>query len=336
MSAPSTMQALQMQDLRKLICTELPVPEPKPDEVLVQTLAATICTSDLHDLVRNSFGIALPRVLGHEAAGVVSYCGSAVKHLPPGTRVGAHPVIPCKTCAECRRGFGHLCQRMGHLGYDREGAFAEYFVIPADRVRVLPETVSAALGALLEPVSVCLQAVARAGNVVGKNVLVVGDGPFGNIIARLAWKAGSGRVLVVGREPFRLQQIRRAEVSQEAPVKTMDVAILAVSSAEAVTTAMAALRPRGRMVIFSALPDPVPIDLFSLHVSELEVVGACNDEDRLDEALECLSDPNLALEELITHILPFRNWSEAFELARHGHDRALKVALTFETDNPNH
>ncbi len=224
---------------------------------------------------------------------------------------------------------------MGHLGYDRDGTFAEYFVVPADRVRVLPETVPDVLGALLEPVSVCLQAVARSGNVAGKQVLVVGDGPFGNIIARLAGRAGASQVLVVGKEPFRLQQIRGAEVSQEAPVKTMDVAILAVSSPEAVASSLAALRPRGRLVIFSALPDPVPMDLFSLHLAELEVVGACNDEDRLDEALECLSDPTLALEELITHTIPFQDWTEAFELARHGHDRALKVALTFDTTTVN-
>ena len=335
MSVPTTMQALQMQAFQKLVCTEIPVPEPKPEEVLVRTLAATICTSDLHDLAHNPFGIALPRVLGHEAAGVVAQCGAEAQHLSPGTRVAAHPVIPCKTCVECKRGFAHLCQRMGHLGYDRDGTFAEYFVVPAERVRVLPEAVPTVLGALLEPVSVCLQAVARAGDVLGKNVLVIGDGPFGNIIARLALRAGANLVLVVGREPFRLQQIRGAETSREAPNKTMDVAILAVSSSEAAATSLAALRPRGRLVIFSALPDPVPIDLFSLHISELEIVGACNDEDRLNEALECLSDPNLALEELITHTLPFPRWPEAFELARNGHDQALKVALTFETSNEN-
>jgi threonine dehydrogenase-like Zn-dependent dehydrogenase len=64
-------------------------------------------------------------------------------------------------------------------------------------------------------------------------------------------------------------------------------------------------------------------------VRELEVVGACNDEDRLDEALQCLMDPALALQEIITHTLPFERWREAFDLARNGHDRALKVALTF-------
>ena len=330
MNRPSTMQALQMRGIRELVKTELPVPLPKPDEVLIRTQAATICTSDLHDLATNPFNIALPRVLGHEAAGIVVACGSAVTQFSPGNRVAAHPVVPCGYCEECLRSFDHLCANMGHLGYDREGGFADYFVQRADRVRVLPPDVSFPLGALLEPVCVCLQAVARAGDVRGRVVLVVGDGPFGNMIARLARRAGASRVLVVGREPFRLQHIPDAEIVEVPPVRSVDVAILAVSSAEAVGVCLSALRPRGRLVIFSAVLQPVPIPLFPLHLSELEIVGACNDENRLDEALRCLSDPELALHEVITHEIRFEDWEKAFDLASHQHDRALKVALIFD------
>ena len=190
------MQVLQMRGPGELVLTTLPVPTPGPRDALIRTLAATICTSDLHDLARNPFGIALPRVLGHEAAGVVVACGAEVREFAPGMRVAVHPVVPCGGCAECARGFGHLCARIGHLGNDRDGAFAEYFVQRADRVRCLPEQVPATVGALLEPVAVCLQAVARAGAVHGRDVLVAGDGPFGNIIARLAVGQGARRVIV--------------------------------------------------------------------------------------------------------------------------------------------
>jgi threonine dehydrogenase-like Zn-dependent dehydrogenase len=329
MTIPTTMRALQMRALNELALTELPVPTPAPRDVLIRTLAATICTSDLHDLTRNPFNIQLPRVLGHEPAGVVVAHGSEVQKMSPGTRVAVHPVVPCRECAECTRGFGHLCLRMGHLGYDRDGAFAEYFLQRADRVRALPDKIPATLGALLEPVAVCLQCIARAGKIRGREVLVAGDGPFGNIIARLASRAGAQRVIVLGREPFRLRKIRGAETTRVAPKAAVDIALLAVSSAKAATDCLAALRPRGRLVIFSALPDPPALDLFSLHIREQEIVGSCNDEDRLDEALECLSDSTLALHELITHQIPFDRWPEAFTLARDAHDRALKVALTF-------
>jgi len=323
------MQALQMRGVGELAVCTLPVPAPGPRDVLIRTLAATICTSDLHDLARNPFGIALPRVLGHEAAGVVVACGAEVCEFAPGMRVAAHPVVLCGACAECAHGFGHLCARMGHLGHDRDGTFAEYFIQRADRVRRLPDQVPATVGALLEPVAVCLQAIARAGAVDGRKVLVAGDGPFGNIIARLAVGQGARRVMVAGREPFRLGRIPGVITLKSAPKASADVSILAVSSAQAAVSCMEALRPRGRLVVFSALPEAVALDLTSLHLRELEIVGACNDEERLDDALRCLSDPELALHEIVTHALPFARWAEAFALARDGHDRALKVALTF-------
>ena len=74
------------------------------------------------------------------------------------------------------------------------------------------------------------------------------------------------------------------------------------------------------------------LDLFSIHLRELEIVGSCNDEGRLDDAVACLADPTLALHEIITHQLPFERWAEAFALARDGHDRALKVGLIFSED----
>jgi 2-desacetyl-2-hydroxyethyl bacteriochlorophyllide A dehydrogenase len=323
------MKALQMRGPGELALTRLPTPQPGPHDVLIRTLAATICTSDLQDLAGNPFGIELPRVLGHEAAGVVAACGALARELAPGLRVAAHPVVPCGVCAECTRGFAHLCARMGHLGYDRDGTFAEYFVQRADRVRPLPDEVPASLGTLLEPVAVCLQAIARAGEVRGRDVLAAGDGPFGNIIARLAVRAGARRVIVVGREPFRLARIPGAETLTCAPAAAVDVAVLAVSSDEAARACLEALRPRGRLVVFSALHKPVALNLLSVHLRELEVVGSCNDEDRLDEAMACLRDPALALHEIITHHIRFERWVEAFALARQGHDRALKVAITF-------
>jgi 2-desacetyl-2-hydroxyethyl bacteriochlorophyllide A dehydrogenase len=326
----SYMQALQLQGIGQLVEVRLPVPVPADDEVLIQTKAATICTSDLHDISANPFGIRYPRVMGHEGAGIIVQCGSKVEGLLSGDRVAAHPVVSCGACGECIRGIGHLCSNMGHLGIDRDGCFAEYFVQRADRVRKIPGDISFATGALLEPVSVCLEAVYRAGDVKSKTVLIVGDGPFGNIIARLAQKQGAGRVMVCGRTPFRLSMIHGVEITETVPERSVDVAILAVGNAEAANTCMKALRPRGRMVVFSAVHQPVPVDLFRVHVLELEIAGACNDEDKIDESLACLGDRSLALDNIVTHQVPFDNWKEAFELARYGHDKVLKVALVFE------
>lgn len=267
--------------------------------------------------------------MGHEGAGIIVECGAEVGNLPPGTRVATHPVIPCLKCEECLRGYDHLCLNMSHLGIDKDGCFAEYFVLRADRVRAIPDHLPFPLAALLEPVAVCLQAISRAGEVGGKKVLIVGDGPFGNIIARLANRAGAASVVVSGREPFRLAKIPGVDITYDPPADFFDIAILAVSAADAVNSCLESLRPRGRLVIFSTINEPVALSLFKLHVKELEMVGACNDEHKIEESLAFLTEETEAFQDIITHQIPFTSWQDAFVLAADRHDQALKVAITF-------
>jgi len=299
----STMRALQLQAIDRLVELRVPVPQPKPDEVLVRTVATTICTSDLNDIAHNPFGIALPRVMGHEGAGVVAALGEGVSQFQVGERVTAHPVIPCRTCENCRRGLGHLCSNLDHLGLDRDGTFAEFFCIRADRARRIPPGVEFAAAALLEPVAVCLEAVQRGRIQPGETVLVVGDGPFGLLIARLALRGEPQRVIVVGRHEFRLRQVPAAIAIHEKRTpdvpraireandgRGVDVTILAAGSPSALELGVATLRARGRLVVFSAIQESPSVDWFRVHTQELEILGACNDEDMIDAALERLAD----------------------------------------------
>jgi threonine dehydrogenase-like Zn-dependent dehydrogenase len=90
------------------------------------------------------------------------------------------------------------------------------------------------------------------------------------------------------------------------------------------------LRAKGRFVVFSALPSGICVDLFDVHVRELEIVGACNEENRFYEAVDILGDPKLQLGDLVTQTFPLDAYEQALKLAKTGHDRALKVAFTFE------
>lgn len=345
MTIPPTMQALQLRRLGSLTPCVLPVPTPKPDELLIRTRATTICTSDIHDIAHNPFEIALPRVLGHEGAGTVVAMGDNVRGYQVGDRVASHPVISCGACAPCIDGIGHLCENMGHLGFDRDGTFAEYYRVPAGRARPVPEGVDFAVAALLEPVAVCIEAVRRARVAAEETILVAGDGPFGLLIARLCLRESPGCVILAGKEEFRLSRVPGAlrinvdrvpdaaaavrDLSGDAGVHA---AILAVANPEAAAMCLQSLRPRGRLVIFSNMPGSMPVDLSRVHIKELEILGACNDENHIDAALACLSDPSLSLSDMVTHRLPFSRWSEALELASHGKHEALKVALTFPED----
>lgn len=337
------MQALQLIEAGKVILADVAAPEPADDQLLVRTGAALICTSDLNDIASNPFGIELPTVLGHEGAGTVLAVGRGVSGFSPGDRVAAHPVHPCGRCANCRDGMRHLCQQMGHFGINMPGTFAERFVVRADRARVLPPGVSPAAAALAEPVCVCLEALAQADLPEGGALLILGDGPFGAIMARLAEALPLAKTVIAGHHDFRLAFAGRAlkvNVGSAADARDAllaptggrgyDAVILAVGSAAAARMGLGLLKARGRLVVFSAIAGETPMDLFSVHVRELEVVGACNDQDRLDDAVAWLAGPGRAVEGLVTHRLPLSRYREALDLARSRRDEAMKVAFIFD------
>ena len=165
------------------------------------------------------------------------------------------------------------------------------------------------------------------------------------VLSSLAWlfHYQPKTVILVGRHDFRLAQVPEAfciherhtadvaaAIREAAGENGVDAAIMAVGTAQAVDLCIQSLRPRGRLAIFSAIPNPAPVDLFRVHLKELELLGSCNDEDALDDAITCLANPLLQMDKIVTHRIPFLHWGEAFDLAAHGKDQAIKVALTFE------
>jgi threonine dehydrogenase-like Zn-dependent dehydrogenase len=337
------MNALRFEAIDRLELVGIDPPVPGPDQVLIRTGAATICTSDLHDLHGNPFEIALPVVLGHEGAGTIAGLGENVTGFSIGDRVAAHPVHPCLTCETCASGMGHLCPNMSHFGLNMQGTFAGYFVARADRVRVLPDSVSFEAAALAEPVCVCLEALRQTGLGEGQRLLIIGDGPFGVIMARLAERTAPRNVVLAGHHPARLVfapgattvnlrdvDDRKAALRDANGGKGFDAAILAVGSREAFWMALDLLRPKGRLVVFAPMPGETPVDLFKVLLNELEIVGSVNDPDLLDEAIETLADPALAIEDLITHRFAIEEYEQAFAMAEGDRDQAMKVAFTFE------
>jgi threonine dehydrogenase-like Zn-dependent dehydrogenase len=338
------MKAILLREKDHIELVEVEQPAPEPDELLVRTGAAIICTSDLNDIHENPFGIRLPVVIGHEGAGTVAALGSAVQGFQAGDRVATHPVHPCGSCETCRSGSAHLCPNMEHFGIHLPGTMAGYYRVRQDRARRIPDTVTFPLAALAEPVSVCLEALAQARLSPGQSLLIIGDGPFGLIMARLAARMELARVSLSGWHDFRLALAGPvtainthgladplAALRELSGGLGYDAVLLAAGSRQAFAEGFALLKPRGRLVVFSAITGSTPVDLFTVHVRELEIVGACNDQDRFDEAVEMLSDPRLGLAELVTHRFPLDEYRQAFALAADGKDRAVKVAfVSFE------
>ena len=173
---------------------------------------------------------------------------------------------------------------------------------------------------------------------------VVGDGPFGIIMARIANRQRGIQTVVAGHHPSRLafaDPARTVDTHLVEPGAALraanddrgyDAAILAVASRDALAMALQCLRPQGRLVIFAPLPGETPVDLFTVLLKELEIVGSVNDQDLMDEAINALADPALGLSELITHRFALAEYETAFAIAETDREGAMKIAFTFPDD----
>jgi len=334
------LKALVLEAASKLVMKNIPIPVPNDNEVLVRTKAATICTSDVNDILYNPFGIELPMIMGHEGAGIIEAVGANVTEFSVGDEIAAHPVMPCGECVSCKRGLSHLCDDMEHLGLNHGGVFAEYFTIRKDRIRKKADNIDFATASLMEPLCVCIEAVKRANVENAQNILVIGDGPFGILISNICGGYSDKKTILLGRHDFRMSHTKNVitvnektcgnvidEINRITNGEGIDSAIICAGTNQAMNTAIESLRSRGTVCVFSAIHEPPAIDLFKVHVKELNICGSCNDMDCLDESMALLSDGYA--DGIITHKLPFDEFEKAFDIAVNGKDSALKISLIF-------
>ncbi|GAA6001988.1 hypothetical protein JCM10207_003026 [Rhodosporidiobolus poonsookiae] len=184
-----------------------PVPdECGPNHVIVAPKAITICGSDVHLMFTGRIGGFVPSgdvVLGHETSGIVVRVGSAVTTLKAGDRVALEPGESCRVCAECKGGVYQRCGEMIFAGGPVDGTLCGRYILPADLCYPLPDSMSLAEGALIEPLSVGVHAISNIAQMRGgANVVVFGAGPVGLLTAAAAKALGAARVVIVDvREP---------------------------------------------------------------------------------------------------------------------------------------
>ncbi len=183
---------------------EVPVPQAAEREVLVAVKAAGICGSDIPRIYGTGAHVH-PLVPGHEFSGVVEAVGAGADSKWTGKRVGIFPLIPCGKCAPCRRRRYELCRQYGYLGSRRDGGFAEYVRVPEWNLVELPDRVSFAEAAMLEPMAVAVHAMRRLMPDKDAAVVVYGLGTIGLLLVLFLMDAGIRRILAVGNKDFQKQ-----------------------------------------------------------------------------------------------------------------------------------
>jgi L-iditol 2-dehydrogenase len=262
------MKAARLHAVGDLRISDEPVPVPGPGESLVKVTAIGICGSDLHWWDEAGIGDAVlrrPLVLGHEAAGVIA------DGPRQGERVAIDPAIPDNTCELCLRGYRNLCTGIVFAGHgDQDGAMREYLTWPSHLLPPLPESMSDAAGAVLEPLGVAIHASDLGHLHLGESAAVVGCGPIGLLLIEVLRATGAASVVAI--EP--LAHRREAALARGADVALdpaelgeptaagnspalraavgelgVDVAFEIAGNDAGVQLAMAAVRPGGRVVL---------------------------------------------------------------------------------------
>ncbi|MBX2825370.1 MAG: alcohol dehydrogenase catalytic domain-containing protein [Gammaproteobacteria bacterium] len=316
-------------------------PSVGPDEVEIDVAYCGICGTDLHVYLGHMDArIGDHRVIGHEMSGVVSAVGSNVNSVAVGEHVVVRPLDACGECAACQRGHKHICQNLKFLGLDTDGAFQQKWTVPAHTLHKLPASLPLQHAAMIEPVAVACHDVRRGKVAKGEDVLVIGGGPIGMLVAMVAMAAG-GKVTVSEINPHRLaiaqklgmQTLNPTEVDAVASLteategKGMDV-IFEVSGTQPgvdLMTAVAATRARIVMVaIHASKPE---IDLFQFFWREIELFGArVYEPEDYDDAIKLVSEGSIDAAELITSVQELTDIQGAFaELA--GDPKSMKTLI---------
>jgi 2-desacetyl-2-hydroxyethyl bacteriochlorophyllide A dehydrogenase len=318
---------------RTFTVEERPPRPPGPGEVRIRVAYTGICGTDLH--IRHGamdHRVTLPAVIGHEMAGRVAEVGDGVVGWAAGDAVTVMPLDWCGACPACRAGHSHVCHNLNFVGIDSAGSLQGSWTVPARLLVRLPADLSLAHAALVEPTAVAVHDVRRAGITGGEKVVVVGGGPVGLLVARVAAVSGAD-VVVLELDPQRRAVAERLGLSPVDPAAGdmasfvdawtagagVPVAFEVSGSAAGIATATQVLAVRGRLVMVAIHPKPREVDLFRLFWRELSIIGARVYERRdVETAVDLVARGEVEVAKLISRVVPIDRVNEAFDALERG------------------
>ena len=347
---PSTMQAAVYRGQNDVRLETVPVPEIGNGEILVRVHTCGICGTDLKKIATGSH--SAPRIFGHETSGVVAAVGRNVRNFAAGDRVMVFHHIPCGNCYYCEHKTFAQCETYKKVGCTAGfeaagGGFAEYvrvmdWIVTAGTVRI-PDDVSFEQACFVEPVNTCMKGIESLRLQAGETVLVIGQGPIGIILATLAQRAGAVvttsdlyRDRLTISVTFGLQNFVDAScndvverVREQTDGRGADAAILAVGGNNLIRTAMDAVRPGGRVLLFAQTArGEATIDPAAICVDEKTLLGSYSASVELQaESVRWVMDREVDLDRLISHRFPLSRCVEALNLAAHPKPDSMKIVI---------
>lgn len=326
---------------------EVDKPTLQDNEVIIQTKRIGVCGSDIHVFHGLHPYTSYPVVQGHEVSGVVAEVGSEVKALSVGNKVTFTPQVTCGKCYPCTHGMYHICESLKVMGFQTGGAAQEYFAIDADKVLKVPDNVTLDQAAMVEPVSVAVHALSMAGeDLQDKNVLVLGAGTIGNLVAQVAKASGAKAVMITDINDYKLDKAKECGIDfmvnpnkedlgqailRDFGPDRSDLILECVGVQETITQAIDNARKGTTIVVVGVFGKKPQVDLGLVQDRELSLVGTLMYQKRdYERALELVASGKLSLDAMITHHFPFERYLDAYQTIEEAKGNIMKVMVTLD------
>lgn len=316
---------------------DMPIPEPKPTEVLVQIKTTGLCYTDMSILNGQYKGrrpVPIPIIMGHEGAGVVAETGAQVSSLKVGQRVGFEALGGCGKCHDCRTGNKNMCTDWNHIGITYDGTFAEYMVISEDLAHKLPDNVDFADAALLEPLGLVARSIEHVQPMIGESAVIVGPGTVGLLHLQALAAAGVSMLIVIGLDVDKLRfgiaeklgATNIINASQADPVETVlditegrgaDIVIETASSPKVWDFLLDLTAAKGRLSAFGLYPESnfKPLALIRKGVTIYGDVAFL--QRHFIRAIGWLASGKVSGKALVTKRFALEQAEEAFDVFKH-------------------
>lgn len=332
-----------METPGKIRFEEVAETPPGPGEVRIRVRQIGICGSDIHVWHGSHPFTPYPVIQGHEFMGVVEAVGPGVDNPPPlGAKVTALPQIVCGECNPCRKGRFNICENLKVRGFQADGCGRELYNVPAERLVVLPDGFTADQGAFVEPVSVAVHSCNRAGDLIGRNVVVLGAGTIGNLIAQVARARGAAKVLITDIADYRLDVAKQCGVKyavntsrqplDEAAAAVFgkdgfDLAFEAAGAEGSLAAAVKAIEKGGMVLIVGVYGKPPVVDMSVVGEHEIVLAGSMMYWREDWEAAVQLLASSVMIAPLISKHVPFADWPEAYRFIDANGPVTMKVMV---------
>ncbi len=329
----------------KIEYNDIALPEAlKSYEVLLRIERIGICGSDIHVFHGEHPATPYPVVQGHEYSATVTAVGDKVSKAKPGMKATARPQQVCGECNPCKRGQYNACQNLKVEGFQAPGVAQDYFIIPEDRLVILPDSFTFEQGAMVEPTAVSAHATSRATELKGKNVVVSGAGTIGNLVAQFAKARGANKVLITDISDYRLEKAKECGIDLtlnirgtsfvEEEIKAcfgddgFQVGFEAAGVQASLDLLLANVEKGGDIVVLGVYAKNPEINMYYVGEHELNVFGSImyRHEDYL-EAVSMILEGKIRTEPLISKHFPFIEFKQAYEYIEHQKDRVMKVII---------